>query len=93
VLGQFLATALAGVCRQMKLAPALVGTASDMRDLLAHKLDCFDGDRPPLLATGWRAEVVGDLVDDLLSGRASLRIGDVRSHDPLVIDRHEGRGR
>jgi len=32
--------------------------------------------------------VVGDLVDDLLAGRASIRIGDVRSNDPLVIDRH-----
>jgi len=90
VLGQFLATAVAGVCRQMHLAPALVGTSSDMRDLLAYKLGYFDSedDRPPLLAAGWRAEVVGSLVDDLLSGKASLRIGDVRSHDPLVIDRH-----
>lgn len=92
MLGQFLATAVAGVCRQMHLAPALVGTASDMRDLLAYKLGYFDeeDDRPPLLATGWRADVVGALVDDLLAGRASLRIGDVRSHDPLVIDRHGG---
>jgi ribonuclease D len=92
VLGQFLTTAIAGVCRQMHLAPALVGTASDMRDLLAYKLGYWDNEgenaRPPLLASGWRADVVGDLVDDLLSGRASLRIGDVRSHDPLVIDRH-----
>jgi len=90
VLGQFLATAVAGVCRQMHLAPALVGTSSDMRDLLAYKLGYFESedDRPPLLASGWRAEVVGSLVDDLLSGKASLRIGDVRSHDPLVIDRH-----
>lgn len=90
MLGQFMATALAGVCRQMHLAPALVGTSSDMRDLLAYKLGYFDAeeDRRPLLATGWRAEVVGDLVDDLLAGRASLRIGDIRSHDPLVIDRH-----
>jgi len=91
VLGQFLATAVAGVCRQMHLAPALVGTASDMRDLLAYKLGYWDTEgenaRPPLLASGWRREVVGDLVDDLLSGKASLRIGDVRSHDPLVIDR------
>ncbi len=89
VLGQFLATAVAGVCRQMHLAPALVGTSSDMRDLLAWKLGYVDGDedRPPLLASGWRADVVGSLVDDLLSGKASLRIGDVRSHDPLVIDR------
>ncbi len=92
VLGQFLATAVAGVCRQMHLAPALVGTSSDMRDLLAYKLGYFDDedDRPPLLATGWRADVVGALVDDLLAGRASLRIGDIRSNDPLVIDRHGG---
>jgi len=92
VLGQFLATAVAGVCRQMKLAPALVGTSSDMRDLLAWKLGYWedDGDEEgaPVLAAGWRAEVVGSLVDDLLSGKASLRIGDVRSSDPLVIDRH-----
>jgi ribonuclease D len=89
MLGQFLATAVAGLCRQMQLAPALVGTSSDMRDLLAHKLGYRDEDRDgdPLLASGWRQEVVGAVVDDLLAGRAALRIGDVRSHDPLVIDR------
>lgn len=87
MLGQFLATAVAGMCRSERLAPALVGTAGDMRDLLAWKLGYHDGDRPPLLATGWRARVVGDLVDDLLAGRAALRIGDIKSHDPLVIER------
>ncbi len=89
MLGQFLATAVAGLCRQMNLAPALVGTSSDMKDLLAHKLGYRedDADRVPVLAAGWRKQVVGDVVDDLLSGRAALRIGDVRAHDPLVIDR------
>ena len=87
VLGQFMATAIAGACRQMHLAPALVGTASDMRDLLAFKLGHFDEDREPLLARGWRAEVVGQLVDDLLAGRAAIRIGDVRAHDPLIVER------
>jgi ribonuclease D len=87
VIGQFLATAIAGVCRKQKIAPALVGTAADMRDLLAFKLGYHDAERPPLLATGWRADFVGPLVDDLLSGKASLRIGDIRAHDPLVIDR------
>jgi ribonuclease D len=88
MLGQFLATAVAGICRQMQLAPSLVGTSSDMRDLLAWKLGYGDPDRRPLLAAGWRKEVVGDLVDDLLAGRASLRIGDIRAPDPLVIERH-----
>jgi ribonuclease D len=90
MLGQFMATAVAGVCRQMQLAPALVGTSSDMRDLLAWKLGYGDPDRRPLLAAGWRTEVVGELVDDLLAGRASLRIGDIRAPDPLVIERHGG---
>jgi ribonuclease D len=90
MLGQFLATAVAGMCRQMHLAPALVGTSSDMRDLLAFKLGYFDDERQPLLASGWRSEVVGSLVDDLLAGRAALRIGDVRAHDPLVIERWGG---
>jgi len=87
VLGQFMATAVAGMCRRIHLAPALVGTSSDMRDLLAHKLGYGEAEREPLLASGWRREVVGELVDDLLAGRAALRIGDVRSHEPLVIDR------
>jgi ribonuclease D len=91
MLGQFLATAVAGVCRQMNLAPSLVGTSSDMRDLLAWKLGYGDPDRTPLLAEGWRAEVVGELVDDLLAGRASLRIGDIRSHDPLIVERRNPR--
>ena len=90
MLGQFLAPAVAGMCRQMHLAPALVGTSSDMRDLLAFKLGYFDDERQPLLASGWRSEVVGSLVDDLLAGRAALRIGDVRAHDPLVIERWGG---
>jgi ribonuclease D len=87
VLGQFLATAIAGICRKQKISPALVGTAADMRDLLAFKLGYHEEERPPLLASGWRADFVGSLVDDLLSGKAALRIGDVHAHDPLVIDR------
>ena len=87
VLGQFLATAIAGNCRKEKISPALVGTAADMRDLLAFKLGYHEEERPPLLASGWRADFVGSLVDDLLSGKAALRIGDVHAPDPLVIDR------
>ena len=91
VLGQFLATAVGGLCRQLEIAPSLVGTASDMRELLAWKLSHSKHDQPPALTQGWRAEVVGDLIDDLLAGRASLRINDLKSRDPLVIDRQTGR--
>ena len=80
---------MGGLCRQLEIATSLVGTASDMRELLAYKLGHGKDDIPPALTCGWRAEVVGDLIDDLLAGRASLRVSDLKSRDPLVIDRTE----
>lgn len=89
VLGQFLSTALTSLCRAKELAPALVGTASDVRDLVAYRLGFVDG-QPPALAQGWRAEVVGTLIDDLLAGRMSIRITDPLSDHPLTFESQGG---
>jgi ribonuclease D len=86
VLGQFLYSALGSLCRQMDLAPALVGTPSDVREWIMYRAGRATGDRPPRLARGWRAEVVGQLFDDLLSGRKSIRIQDADSEHPLAFD-------
>jgi ribonuclease D len=85
VLGQFLSTALTSLCRSLDLAPALVGTASDVRDLIAFRMGFIDGE-PPLLARGWRAQVVGSLIDDLLAGKLSIRIADPLSDHPLAFE-------
>jgi ribonuclease D len=87
VLGQFLSTALAGICRAAELAPSMVGTASDVRDLVAFRLGLTNGDEgPPLLGRGWRAEIVGRMIDDLLAGRVAVRIGDPLAAEPLVFE-------
>ena len=65
VLGQFLSTALTSLCRSLDLAPALVGTASDVRDLIAFRMGFIDGE-PPLLARGWRGS--GGFPDRRLAG-------------------------
>jgi ribonuclease D len=85
VLGQFLSTALTSLCRSLDLAPALVGTASDVRDLIAFRLG-YDTGGTPVLAAGWRAEVVGTLIDDLLAGKLSIRITDPLSDHPLAFE-------
>jgi len=85
VLGQFLSTALTSLCRQLELAGAMVGTASDVRDLIAFRLG-FVTDETPALARGWRAEVVGTLIDDLLAGKLSIRIADPLSDHPLAFE-------
>ncbi|MCC7086346.1 MAG: ribonuclease D [Pirellulales bacterium] len=85
VLGQFLSTALTSLCRSLSLAPALVGTPGDVRDLIAYRLG-YGERKPPALAQGWRAEVVGGLIDDLLAGKLSIRITDPMSDHPLVFE-------
>jgi ribonuclease D len=87
VLGQFLSSALGSICRSAELAPSIVGTASDVRDLVAHRLGLGEANgAPPLLGRGWRAEVVGRLIEDLLSGKVSIRIHDPLSEEPLVFE-------
>ena len=67
LLGQFLSSALTSICRSAAVAPSIVGTASDVRELIAYYLKLGDQDTPPLLGQGWRAEVVGHLIEDLLA--------------------------
>jgi ribonuclease D len=87
LLGQFLTPALTSICRRAEVAASMVGTATDVRDLIAHRYG-FDGgaDETPALLQGWRAELVGNLLDDLLSGKKSIRIADPESEDPLAFD-------
>lgn len=90
VLGQFLSSALGSICRAAQVAPSMVGTASDVRDLVAYRLELTGGNgrqSVPLLAQGWRAEVVGRLIDDLLGGNLAVRIHDPHSDDPLAFEK------
>jgi len=89
VLGQLLHAALGSVCRQNDLAPGLVGTPTDVRELIAYQTGRNADGSLPNLARGWRAEVVGNLFDDLLAGRKSIRVGDPASEYPLVFENTE----
>jgi ribonuclease D len=88
LLGQFLSPALSSICRSANVATSLAGTATDVRDLIAYRLGFGDAsaDELPLLATGWRAELVGHLIEELLAGRKSIRIEDPLSEHPLAFD-------
>lgn len=86
VLGQFLFSALGSICRQQNLAPGLVGTPNDIRELIAVRLGYLSARHAPRLAHGWRAEVIGQVIHDLLEGRLAMRVEDPRSDHPLVIE-------
>jgi ribonuclease D len=93
LLGQFLSPALTSICHSANVATSLAGTATDVRDLIAYRLEFgpMDGAEPPVLARGWRAELVGNLIDDLLLGHKSIRISDPLSEQPLEFDPVDGK--
>ena len=70
-------------------AASLAGTSQDVRDLISYRLNLggFDDGELPLLAQGWRAEVVGQVIDHLLSGDLSIRIADPLQDEPLVFEK------
>jgi hypothetical protein len=87
VLGQFLFSALGSIAREAQLAPSLVGGPNDVRDLITNRTGNGRHGTPPTLSTGWRAELVGNLFDDLLSGKITVRVDDATSDHPLAFDR------
>jgi ribonuclease D len=86
VVAQLLATVLTGVCRRSEVAASLVGTVQDVRDLIAYHLGLNGRNEPPRLAQGWRAEIVGHTIEDLLEGRTCIRIVDPLSEAPLALE-------
>lgn len=87
VLAQLLGTALTSICHDAHVSPSLVGTTQDVRDLIAHHLHWNSpDDAPPRLAQGWRAEIVGERLTNILTGNISIRIADPLSNFPLAFD-------
>ena len=90
-IGQFMHTALNSICRTAKVSPSLVGTAQDVRDLIAYYLQLNDSPQDaPTLAQGWRAEVVGKQLEELMAGRLTIRVRDPLAGDPLVFETTPG---
>lgn len=86
LLGQFLGTSLNLVCVDLQIAPALVASANDVRNIAAAKLGLLRGDSEKPALTGWRAEVVGRLVDDVINGKVAMRVADPHSSQPLRLE-------
>lgn len=87
--GQLLYSALGSVCHHQHLAVGLLGSQTDVKEWIAWRLRMYPFETAPKLAHGWRAEVVGQLFDDLLTGRRALRITDPRSECPVDFVRYE----
>ena len=86
LLGQFLTTALNVVCKTECIAPNIVGSNQCVRTMAAWRLGMIELETEPELATGWRAEIVGQLIDRVLDGTVAIRVDDPKSDHPLQLE-------
>lgn len=89
VLARILGLALANRCQELNLSMALVATGADLKDFVRWHVFEHRRGTPPRLMQGWRAEVCGQLLTDVLDGKVTLRVSDPRSEYPLAFVRDE----
>lgn len=88
MLTQFLSAAMAFICHHQHIAPMLVATSEDLRDFVLYRLDReADQSNPPSLLRGWRAEIVGRDLDDLLEGKIGIVLENPHSDIPIKFFR------
>jgi ribonuclease D len=85
-----LAASLAQCCAQQQVTPGLVGTSGDLKDLVRWHAEGRPEGRRPALVRGWRAEVCGRTLLDVLSGRRALRVVDPMADVPVALEPLEG---
>lgn len=85
LLGQFINIALKVICREQNIASSIVGTSDQVRNMAAWRMGVLQLDTPPKLATGWRAELVGQLIEKILDGSIAISVGNPKSDHPLTL--------
>ena len=53
--------------------------------MAAWRMGVLELETPPKLATGWRADLVGQLVDKILDGSIAISVGNPKSDHPLTL--------
>ena len=88
VISRLLGLALGNVCAELDVAQALVGTNRDLTELV-RSVRSGEKTGPPRLLDGWRGEVVGDLLRNVLDGRVRFRVAPPNSSTPLIFEAQE----
>lgn len=86
MLAKLLALALADRCLELGVSPTIVGTMSDLQELVRWHAFADRNGEPPRLKQGWRAKVCGNVLTDLLDGRVTLRVADANQEAPLRFE-------
>lgn len=85
VLSQFLSLAANGLAAEHEVDPALLATSAELQELVRWRLGRSDEGEPPVLQ-GWRGEILGQPLLEILDGKRTVRVRTLKSANPLVFE-------
>ena len=87
IASQLVCLLLTQYCQRRKISPSVVMTTRDVREAIAARQGTLPADIKPRLRTGWRAEFLGEFLDNVLNGRYAMQItGDLEENPIRLID-------
>jgi ribonuclease D len=87
LISSVLLAVLADLCSRRKLAPNLVATTNDIKELVRAQIAGTEPPESPL-TRGWRAAHILPELRAVLEGRRSLRVANLRTDAPFGYEDH-----
>lgn len=85
-VASLLSAALAQLCVQYKVSGSLLANVSDLKHLIRWYLEGRPEQGRPALLEGWRGELCGKLLLEILEGRRTFRVVDPASEYPVALE-------
>jgi ribonuclease D len=85
ILGQLASILANSLAVEHQVDAAMLATTSELQEFIRWRLGLSE-EAAPLLLEGWRGEILGQPLVELLEGKRSVRVADVRSSSPLHIE-------
>ncbi len=86
VIGKLLSLSLSNRCAELDIAQTLVANNRDLNELVRYHRFGQNGHGTPRILEGWRAEVCGQLLIDVMDGKVGFRVAPPGSSTPLVFE-------
>jgi ribonuclease D len=88
VLGQLLSILNNSLAAENQVASTMLATTAELQEFIRWRMGLTK--KEPALMTGWRGEILGQPLVELLEGRRFIRVEDIHSATPIHIARFEG---
>jgi ribonuclease D len=82
-LASLLNVVLGDLCARLNLAPSLVATGQDVKELIRARIRGREVAADCAFARGWRAEVIRPHLDEVLDGQTVIRVSNPKRKSPL----------